>query len=379
MSGDVYDRLGVKKLINAAGTYTMVGGSRMSPKTLNTMREAAGSFVDLRELQSRVHERLAQITNNESALVVTGAAAGLYVLAAACVSLKLDRTFAYLSPSEVEQCEIVIFRAHRNPYDWSLRQLGIRLVDIGYPNMIQPTSTRDLEQAMTPHTAAVFYTAMNQGWVAEGALSLSDTVAAAARRGIPVVVDGAAQLPPVSNLWAFNQMGAAATVFSGGKDLAGPQASGLITGSRRLLDAAREIAFPNYGIGRMLKVGREEMAGLLSAVEQYVSMDHDDRARWCRDQLEVLKASFADHRNVEVVDSYPNEAGQPIARAIVRFAHEGVGSDRVIERLRTGVPGVFAIAAGENGIFVNPMTLAPGEIEMVVQRLKDVFAELGVC
>jgi len=379
MSEDVYDRLGVKKLINAAGTYTIVGGSRMSPETLRTMREAAGSFVDIRELQSRVHERLAQITNNESALVVTGAAAGLYVLAAACVCLKLGRAFADLSPSEVEQCEMIVFRAHRNPYDWSLRQLGIKLAEIGYPNMIQPTSVRDLEQAMTPNTAAVFYTAMNQGWVAEGALSLNDTVAVAARRGIPVVVDGAAQLPPVSNLWAFNQMGAAATVFSGGKDLAGPQASGLIAGSRKLLDAAKEIAFPNYGIGRMLKVGREEMVGLLSAVEQYVSMDHDDRSRWCRDQLEVLKTSFSDYRDVEVVDSYPNEAGQPIARAIVRFAHEGVGSDRVIERLRTGVPGVFAIAAGDNGIFVNPMTLAPGEIEMVVQRLKDVFAELGVC
>lgn len=379
MSEDVYDRLVVKKLINAAGTYTIVGGSRMSPETLRTMREAAGSFVDIRELQSRVHERLAQITNNESALVVTGAAAGLYVLAAACVCLKLGRTLAYLSPSEVEQCEIIVFRAHRNPYDWSLRQLGIKLAEIGYPNMIQPTSARDLEQVMTPDTAAVFYTAMNQGWVAEGALSLRDTVALAARRGIPVVVDGAAQLPPVSNLWAFNQMGAAATVFSGGKDLAGPQASGLVTGSRRLLDAAKEIAFPNYGIGRMLKVGREEMVGLLSAVEQYVSMDHDDRARWCRDQLEALKTSFSDYRNVEVLDSYPNEAGQPIGRAIVRFAHEGVSSDHVIERLRIGVPGIFAIAAGENSIFVNPMTLGPGEIEMIVHRLKDVFAELGVC
>jgi len=94
MAEDVYDRLGVKKLINAAGTYTIVGGSRMSPETLRTMGEAAGSFVDIRELQSRVHKRLAQITNNESALVVTGAAAGLYVLAAACVCLKLGRPFA---------------------------------------------------------------------------------------------------------------------------------------------------------------------------------------------------------------------------------------------------------------------------------------------
>lgn len=378
MKGDIYDRLGVRKLINAAGTYTMVGGSRMSRETLEAMCEASGSFVEIRELQSRAHERLAEITNNESALIVTGAAAGLYVLAAACVSLKLGREFRYLSPSEVGQCEIVVFRAHRNPYDWSLRQLGIKLVEIGYPNMIQPTTIQDLEEAITDNTVAVFYTEMKQGWVAEGALSLDTTLLVANRCGVPVVVDGAAQLPPVDNLWAFNRMGAQATVFSGGKDLAGPQASGLITGSKRLLDVARETAFPNYGIGRMLKVGREEIVGLLAAVEQYVSMDHEARAEWCQNQIEVLRKSFSEYRNVEVTDSYPNEAGQPIARAIVSFSREGVTGGDVVERLRVGVPGVFAISAGENGVFINPMTLMPGEIEIIVKRLKGIFEELGV-
>lgn len=378
MSGDIYERLGVKKLINAAGTYTIVGGSRMSQETLDAMQSAAKNFVDIRELQEKVHKRLAEITNNEAAFVVTGAAAGLYTLAAACVALKLGRPFIYLSQEDINGCEIIVHRAHRNPYDWSLRQLGIKLVEIGYPNMIQPTSVRDLEEAVNGNTVAVFYTEMKQGWTAEGALDLESTLAVAKKYNIPVVVDGAAQLPPVENLWKFNKMGAAATIFSGGKDLSGPQASGLITGQKKLLDIAKETGFPNYGIGRMLKVGREEMVGLLTAVEQYVSMDHQARKEWCEKQIELLKDAFKDYQDVKVVRSYPNEAGQPIPQAVVRCASKDGNSSEIINKLRSGTPGIFAMPAGKNGIFVNPMTLKAGETEVIVERLKEVFKELGI-
>jgi D-glucosaminate-6-phosphate ammonia-lyase len=378
MNPDIYDRLGVKKLINAAGTYTIVGGSRMSQTTLEAMQSAARSFVDVRTLQEKVHERLAEITNNESALVVTGAAAGLYILAASCVSIKHGRPFVYVSPEDVRQCEIVVHRAHRNPYDWALRQLGVKLVEIGYPNMIQPTSSKDLEQAINDNTVAVFHTEVKHGWVPGGALDLESTLRIAHTRDIPVVIDGAAQLPPVANLWQFNKMGASATVFSGGKDLSGPQASGLITGRARLLDVARETYFPNYGIGRMLKVGREEMVGLLLAVEQYVSMDHEARRQWCEEQIDLIKQTFTDYRDVRVYRSYPNEAGQPIPRAVISFTKTGISGGEIAERLRSGNPGIFVRQAGDNGIFVNPMTLQAGEMEVVIGRLQDVFRESGI-
>lgn len=378
MKQNIYDRLGVKKLINAAGTYTMVGGSRMSPESLDAMREAAEDFVDIRDLLARAQERIAQLTNNEAALIVTGAAAGLYVLAAASVSRKLDREFRHISRCEIERCEIIVFRAHRNPYDWSLRQLGVKLVEVGYPNLIEPTTVSELEAAISADTTAIFYTDMRQGWVAEGALDLDSTLRVAEKHGIPVVVDGAAQLPPVENLWSYNHKGAVATIFSGGKDLSGPQSSGLITGSKDFLDVAARVAFPNYGIGRMLKVGREEIAGLLVAVEQYVAMDHEARARWCLDQIKQLRKALAKYEEVVVEDSYPNEAGQPVARAVVIFNHEKVSSDEVIAQLRTGEPGIFAMPAAEDSIFINPMTLASGELEIIAERLDSIFQKFDL-
>lgn len=376
---DIYERLGVKKLINAAGTYTIVGGSRMSEKTLDAMRYAAHSFVDIRKLQSAVHKRLAEVTNNEAACVTTGAAAGIYVTIASCVAEKFGKSFAYLSENEVERCEVIVFRAHRNPYDWAVRQLGIKLVEVGYPNTIQPTTARDLECAFGEHSVAVLYTEQGVGgWTAPGALDLKSTISIAEKAGLPVVVDAAAQLPPAENLWNFTKAGAAAAIFSGGKDLCGPQASGLVVGKKPLIERVIETNFPNYGIGRMLKVGREELVGLLVAVKEYISMDHCSRREWCEEQVNRISEALMEFCGISVERSFPNEAGQPIPRALICFPWDvEKPAKRVLEELMRDDPAIFAMSASDNAIFINPMTLKEDEVEVIIERLKTIALRLS--
>lgn len=370
---DIYEDLGVSKLINAAGTYTVVGGSRMNDITLRAMQEAANSHVSIRELQRQAGARIAELTHNEAAYITCGAAAGLYLAAAACVAAKLGRGAATLTFRETSECDVVVFKTHRNPYDWSLQQLGVQITEVEYLTNGKSATKEDLTKAITDNTAAVFYTL--SGWLEEGALGLEDTIAVAESRGIPVVVDAAAQVPPVDNLWNFTKAGATVAIFSGGKDLRGPQASGLMVGKKWFIEVLLEEAFPNSGIGRMLKVGREEIAGLLMAVTQYVNMDHEERAQWCEEQVRLLKAAFRGESGVTVERSFPNEAGQPLPRGIVRFTDNRRSAAKIANELLTGSPGVYVKLAGEDGIYVNPMTLADGELAMVIERLKQVLKD----
>ncbi|BAS27854.1 aminotransferase class V-fold PLP-dependent enzyme [Limnochorda pilosa] len=374
---DLYTQLGLRPMINAAGTYTVLGGSRMPVEVLEAMNAAAGSFASIPEFQRRVHQRLAELTHNEAAFVVTGCAAGLYLSAATAAVQRLGLRPSELTPSRMAEAEVVVFRSHRNPYDWAVRQLGARLVEVGYPNEIQPVTESDFRAVFTDRTTAVLYTV--SGWTAPGALPLRDVRRITLEYGVPLLVDAAAQLPPVENLWRFTrEEGADAVIFSGGKDLRGPQASGLIVGRQGFVDLLAEVAFPAYGIGRMLKVGREEMAGLLSAVERYVSLDHAARKQWCEEQVELARRGLASLPGVTVERSYPNEAGQPLPRALVRWMGRPEMAKRVQEKLLAGDPTIAAHIDEKDGLFLNPMTLEEGEMSLIVDRVKAILADLAV-
>lgn len=376
MENSVYKRLNITPMINAAGTYTMVGGSRMSEKTLADMTEAARSHVDIKELQKKVNERLAMLTQNEAAAVCNGAASGLHVAAATCVSRKAKKPYNSLSKSEISEYEIIMFAAHRNPYDWSIRQLGVTLKEVGYPNTMHVASADDLRNSITEKTAGIFFMFSSRGgWIAEGGLDLESTLEVAAEKGIPVIVDAAAQVPPVENLWNITKKGATAVLFSGGKDLRGPQSSGLIVGEKEFLASFVELNFFNYGIGRMLKTGREEIVGLLSAVEQYVSMDHEKRNEWAESQIvKLIKFSEAS-KLYNIFRSYPNEAGQPMARAEILSKKPTITLEAISEALKEGNPSVFTIV-DRGHLFINPMTLFEGEIEIIIKRLKNIESDL---
>lgn len=366
----IYDELGVRPLINASATLTRLGGSIMPREVVEAMVEASQHFVPLDELQRRVGERLAAMTHNEAAYVCTGAAAGLVLATAACIAGTNPAAIAQLPNLEGLKDEVIIHKVHRNGYDHAVRQVGVKIVEIG--NAME-TTPADLEQAITPQTAAIFW--FQGAMSGKGDLPLAEVIAIANRHNVPVVVDGAAQLPPVENLWRFTQMGAALAVFSGGKDLRGPQASGLMVGRKDLIEACRVNGSPNHSIGRPMKVGKEEMVGLLKAVELYIKRDHEARASQDEEVVAGWCAELNRHPGIHAERSFPNEAGQPLPRALVKIdaAQAGMTRDAVVKALETGTPSIYVSPGGSDGIYLNPMTLADGEEQIVLDRLQAIL------
>ncbi len=365
----IYEELGITPCINAAGTYTVIGGSRMSEKTLKHICEAAQQHVSIEELLEIVQNKIAHMTHNQAAVVCNGAASGLYLTALACVSLKLRKATKYISISELQQYEILAMNAHHIPYDFAVTQTGIQQRWVGCSSIAGSMSKEDLEQAIHERTVALFYYVSSpDGLDAAGALSLEETIAVGKKHNVPVIVDAAAQLPPVENLWNFTAMGATAALFSGGKDLCGPQSSGLIVGQKTLLTIIQQTNFPHYGYGRMLKVGREEIVGLYSAVKQYLEKDHTHRNTWVETMVSDILNAFTDSEVYTMERAFPNEAQQPLA--YVRIALKNNRSIHVLEQdLRKEAISIF-VKSEKNVLYINPMTLQENEISLVIKKLK---------
>lgn len=363
----LYDELGVKLVINASATLTRLGGSRMPLEVLEAMREAASCFVDLDDLQTKVGETLAEVTRNEAAYVTTGAAAGIALAVAACVTGQ-DRDAMNRLP-DADGREVIVFKSHRNGYDHAVRMVGVTLIEVGND---QHTERAELAAAFTDRTAAFVW--FQGAMTGRGDFPLSDVIEICQAHHVPVLVDAAAQLPPVENLWNFTRMGATCAIFSGGKDLRGPQASGLVVGKKWLIEAMRPNGNPNASLGRPMKVGKEEMAGLLAAVRRYLNLDHD--ARRARDERVVADwcHAFNAWPGVHAQRTFPNEAGQPLPRCEVRLTDEArYQADQLIQALWAGTPAIAA-GVGERSFYLNPMTLDDDEVGYVQTRLMELLA-----
>jgi len=370
----LYDELQVRPVINAAATLTKLGGSRMPPPVVAAMAEAAGVFIDLHELHATAGARLAEITRNEAAYVSSGAAAGIVLSVAACITgadpAMID-VFPYLDG--VAKREVVVQASQRNGYDYAARQTGARMIDIG-------GSAAELEAAITERTACVLWFA--GAHFADGAIPLPEVIAIAHGRGAPVIVDAAAQIPPMSNLWHFTQeLGADIAIFSGGKGLRGPQSSGLVLGNAAIIAGCRMNGSPNHSIGRPMKVGKEELCGILAAVEW--SLAQDEPAALARYEAIVQGwiTGLTGLPGVAAVErGYPSEAGQPHARAIV---HLDPAADRtraeVVAALWERSPriAVGLVNALDDAIALNPQTIEAGEEEIVLAAVGEVLVKKG--
>ncbi len=369
---NLYKELGLEPVINANATLTRLGGSVMPPEVVQAMVEASTCFIELDELQRRIGDRIAELTHNEAAYVSSGAAAGLALATAACVAGTDLAAINRLPDVSGLKDEVIIHKSHRNGYDHGVRQVGVKVVEIGSSLSTEPW---ELESAITPQTAAVFWF---QGVMTGHAdLPLETVIEIATAHDVPVIVDAAAQVPPTENLWRYTQMGAALAIFSGGKDLRGPQSSGLILGRRDLIEACRVNASPNHSIGRPMKVGKEEMAGLLAAVKRYLAIDQDQRAEQDEEIVGGWCAELNRIDGVHAERSFPNEALQPLPRAKVTFDPERVGLSRneIADAMLNGSPRISVANADQDGIFLNPMTLADGEDEIVLARLLRILRE----
>ena len=353
-----YAELGLRPVINAYATVTKYGGSLMPAEVLAAMNAAASGFVDLMGLQRAVGARIAELTRNEAAYVTSGAAAGVLLAAAAAVLRKYPEAAQSFPSLQDAPHEAIVQRHHRNGYDFGVQAIGMRFVEIA-------SSTQALREAINARTACIFWFAGTMNTPDD--IPLADLIAIARQHDIPVIVDAAAQLPPVDNLWRYTQLGASLALFSGGKDLRGPQPTGLMLGSSELIELIRPISNPNHGLGRPLKVGKEELMGSLAAVERYLGLDHAARAQYCEDCVALWLGALEGLRGVQARRDYPNEAGQPLPWCRVDIDAEALGktADDIIAAFLAQQPSI-AVSPREDGFHLNPMTLNPGE-ELVVR------------
>ncbi|GLU47322.1 aminotransferase class V-fold PLP-dependent enzyme [Nocardiopsis ansamitocini] len=372
----LHETLGLRRVINASTTFTALGGSLMPPEVLDAMREAAGAFVDMHELHLATGRRIAALTGNEAAYVTSGCAAAMVLGVMACRTGSDPRLIGLLPDAPGLPDEVVMHTAHRIPYDSAVTLAGARVRAIG--NVIQ-TFDWELEAAITERTAAVLYVAGPH--LARGALPLADVVRIAHGRGVPVIVDAAAQLPPVSNLWHFStEVGADLVTFSGGKALHGPQASGLMVGRADLVEAARQNGAPFQRLARPMKAGKEEIAGLLAAVERYLGLDHAAMARGWDAVLEHWRTTLADLPGVTVEREPLNEAGQPVPRLRVGINPESArtGAAALVRDLLAHEPGIAVLPHEESGsvlgFWLGADLLQEGEAAVVADALRTRLA-----
>lgn len=369
---DVYDELGVKKVINGIATVTVLGGSIMPPEVVQAMTEASRHFVSIDDLQRKAGEQIAKWTKNESAFISCGAAAGLVLSTAACITGNDPAKCSKLPFTDDMKNEVIIHKMNRNGYDFAIRQVGVKIVEIGTES---GTSPEDLENAINDKTAAIFYfyniTRMG------GLVPIEKASEIAKKKGIPLIVDAAAQIPPVDNLWNFTQMGADLAIFSGGKGLCGPQSSGLIVGRKDLIEACMLNSNPRAFIGRPMKVGKEEIVGLWAAIKWYINLDHKKLMQNYEDQVQYAIDELSVFNGITARRDFPSEAGQPMPRAEIIFDADELGMTRddVLSQLRNGEPSIELAGAGASGIFMNPQTLELGQEKIIIKRIKEIISK----
>jgi L-seryl-tRNA(Ser) seleniumtransferase len=371
---DIYQKLGVPPVINCATTYTRLGGSIMAPHVAQAMADSAGAFVDIFALQEAVGKRLAELTGNEAAYVSNGAAAALAIATAAAITGE-DLALMARLPTRLDgmKNQVVVHRTQRNWYDIAVRMTGVELVEIGH---IYETYPWEIDDAINERTAAVVYFA--GAHLNRNTLPLEFVIERAHARGVPVIVDAAAQVPPVSNLWHFTRnLGADVAIFSGGKMLRGPQNSGLAVGTEAMIRAMRLNGPPVQRIGRAMKVSKEAMIGLLAAVETFLETDHEAEALQWETTVASWLAAWQElaPRWLTVERLATGEAGEPIPRILMRVSLDApLSRDDLIEDLRAGNPPIEVVVENESTIAFSPHMLQPGEAEVVEQRVTQLIA-----
>lgn len=369
----VYARLGVRPVIHGSGTTTRYGGSLMRPETIEAMREASQVLVNIDELNEAAGAAIARILGAEAALVTAGSAAGLVLQAAACIAGDDPARIARLPDTTGMRNEFVIQRAHRFSYDQSYRVPGGVLVEIG---LGRRTAAHELESAIGERTAGVVHL-VSPFTSPPGVLSFDEVCRIAHARGVPVLVDAASMVPPRDNLFAYLRGGADLVVYSGGKGIRGPQSTGILAGRRDLIRAAALNASPNQAIARAAKTSKEEIVGLVTALELFLAEDEKAEMERYREVCAAIVDAVRDIPGVRaVVEQDP--VNRVLPHAVVYFEPSWTGrSGRAIQlALAAGEPHIYVQQGPHQGgyfdeIAVDPINLQPGDEAVLAARLRE--------
>ena len=374
--GSIYKELGVRPVINATGSVTMLGGSTPAPEVKEAMDQADGAYIPLMELEERAGEAIAKMVDVPAAYITSGAGSALTLATAACMAGDDDDKIEQLPDTTGMKNEILIQVRHRYWYDRCLELAGAKLVAFGTE---EGTSRDDLEKAIGPSTAAVHYYAVAQEPDSQ-ALSLEDTIAIAHAKGVPVLVDAAGQIYPLDLFGSYVRMGADFQCTAA-KYMGSPQSTGLAFGSEDMIRKLALQSFVSYegrrirGIGRPHKVDRQEMVGAVAAVRRWMTMNHEERLAdtelKCWNMIAPLQG--IEGVTAQLMDNIIGH--QPYGVTLeIDASVTGISCHDVVDRLKQGDPPIWTrVRAGESGIVLHAFGLNEGEDTIVGSRIAALF------
>jgi L-seryl-tRNA(Ser) seleniumtransferase len=369
--------LGVKPVVNASGTLTILGGTTLAGEISEAWAEASRVYLDMNELHAKAGEFVSKLTGAESAYITTGTAASLVISIAACMTRGETEKMTQLPRTQGMRNQVIVQRLHRNEFEFLFEIAGSEIVEIGNEHV---TTRAQLEEAICEKTAAVGYFAYDPQ---EGVLPLETVLEISHGHDVPVIVDAAAEVPPLENLTKFVRMGCDLVLYSAGKDIGAPSDTGIILGRRELVRTCmrlgphnREIinSRPRDYIGRPMKTSKEDILAVVAALRRYVHTDHTRRYDGWEKKIRYMISELSkrnDLRVSRVLPGYGHPRPVSIPRIELEF-HNGMTADEVLIRLRTGNPPIFAYVIS-NRLYLNPQCLCDGEEEVVVSRITEIL------
>jgi uncharacterized pyridoxal phosphate-dependent enzyme len=358
---DYISELGLRSFINAAGTYTAMTASLMYPEVMDAINAVSKSYVMLDEVQDKVGERIAKICRAEAATVTAGCWSAMVLGTAGVLTGTDPKKIAQLPRLDGMKSVVLVQKTHNSGYVHALTNTGVRIVEI--------ETLEELHKAINEQTAMLWFLNAHANL---GKISHEEWVAAGKKHGIPTMIDIAADVPPVENLWRFNEMGFDLVCISGGKALRGPQSAGILMGRKDLIKAARLSAPPRGGtIGRGMKVNKEEIVGMLAALEKYVSIDHDKEWKDWMNQVEYIAAQAKQRKGIQTEIVIP-----PLANHTPTLQIQWSAGDIPLKpaelqlALRNGAPSI-EVLANDKGISLTVFMLREGEYKIVAKRILE--------
>ena len=364
---DLYKELGVRTFINAAGTYTFMTGSLMLPEVLDAINSTSKDFCLLDELQDKVGEKIAKLVHSESAVVTSGAFSGM-TLGLAGILTGTDtqkvKQLPHLDGSGMKS-EVICQKAHDIDYNHAFLNTGCKIIPV--------ETVEDLEKAINEKTALLHFLNIEAD---KGKIMQEEWVALGKKHNIPTSIDIAADVPPVSNLWKFNDMGFDFVVISGGKAIKGPQSAGLLMGKKYVIDGARVHMPPRgFNIGRGMKVNKEEIIGVYVALEHYLNYDHDKEWKTWETNIGVIENSVKGVNGVTTRIFVPPLGNiTPTLEIAWDPAKIKMTTKELQDKLRNGEPSIEVMSHQENAINITVWVMRPGDEKIVAKRLKEVFS-----
>ena len=359
---DIFSEFGLRTFINASGYFTSLSGSLMNDEAFEAIRDASKHFCRLEEVQDKVGARIASLLHAESAMVTAGAFSALMLGMAGVLSgndAKKASQIPFLEGTGMKS-EVILQKAHNDGYAHALKNCGVKLITV--------TTAKELENAINENTAMMYFINYQ---ATLGEIQHAEWLKIAKKHNLPTMIDMAADLPPKENLWKFHDMGFDLVCVSGGKFMRGPQSTGILSGKKDLIAAARLNAPPRgNNIGRGMKVNKEEIFGLYFALERFMNSDQDQEWKMLEDRITVIANAASSVKGVKA-EVIPLLLINRIPTLNISWDKSLIKLDNLATNLREGNPSIEVMGGPGGSINVTTHMLKADEVKIVAQRIKD--------